>query len=221
LDKQDTLVSGTNIKTVNGESILGEGDITISGGSSSSDIYYLDCGTDPYVTEGTIDLSEWDKLASARIITVKFVYNMFASFLRTIAIMNRSINAEFIESYNTGRIIYYSILFSKGSDSITWTIDRNIQQMNAYYKNVISETVYTIKPNEFYVWDEVASLDLSFEAEISGVANEYTFQFTSGATPTSLTLPDTIQWVNGAPNIEANKTYQISIVNNIGLIVSV
>lgn len=29
--KQDTLVSGTNIKTVNGNSLLGSGDITISG----------------------------------------------------------------------------------------------------------------------------------------------------------------------------------------------
>lgn len=32
--KQDTLVSGTNIKTVNGNSLLGSGDLTISGGSS-------------------------------------------------------------------------------------------------------------------------------------------------------------------------------------------
>lgn len=32
--KQDTLVSGENIKTINGESILGSGNITISGGSS-------------------------------------------------------------------------------------------------------------------------------------------------------------------------------------------
>lgn len=32
--KQDTLVSGTNIKTINGESILGSGDIEIQGGSS-------------------------------------------------------------------------------------------------------------------------------------------------------------------------------------------
>lgn len=30
--KQDALVSGTNIKTVNGESLLGDGNITISGG---------------------------------------------------------------------------------------------------------------------------------------------------------------------------------------------
>lgn len=31
--KQDALVSGTNIKTINNESILGSGNITISGGS--------------------------------------------------------------------------------------------------------------------------------------------------------------------------------------------
>ena len=33
--KQDKLTSGTNIKTINGQSILGSGNITISGGSSS------------------------------------------------------------------------------------------------------------------------------------------------------------------------------------------
>lgn len=33
--KQDTLVSGTNIKTINGNSLLGSGDLTITGGSSS------------------------------------------------------------------------------------------------------------------------------------------------------------------------------------------
>lgn len=32
--KQDTLVSGTNIKTINSQSILGEGNITIQGGGS-------------------------------------------------------------------------------------------------------------------------------------------------------------------------------------------
>lgn len=40
--KQNTLVSGTNIKTINNESLLGSGNITISGGGSSSrNIYSL------------------------------------------------------------------------------------------------------------------------------------------------------------------------------------
>lgn len=36
--KQDKLVSGTNIKTINGASILGSGDIAISGGGSSDKV---------------------------------------------------------------------------------------------------------------------------------------------------------------------------------------
>lgn len=42
--KQDKLVSGTNIKTINGTSILGSGDITISGGSSEANIQAVDTG---------------------------------------------------------------------------------------------------------------------------------------------------------------------------------
>lgn len=36
-DKQDALVSGSNIKTINGQSLLGAGNITISGGGGSSE----------------------------------------------------------------------------------------------------------------------------------------------------------------------------------------
>lgn len=38
-NKQDTLVSGTNIKTINGESVLGEGNIVISGSGETVDAY--------------------------------------------------------------------------------------------------------------------------------------------------------------------------------------
>lgn len=38
LNKQETLISGNNIKTINGTSILGSGDITISGDGSSVDL---------------------------------------------------------------------------------------------------------------------------------------------------------------------------------------
>jgi hypothetical protein len=41
---QVPLVSGTNIKTINGESILGSGDITISGGSSDANVQAVDTG---------------------------------------------------------------------------------------------------------------------------------------------------------------------------------
>lgn len=53
--KQDTLVSGTNIKTINGNSILGEGNINIEGGSGESPIFGMSLsGTTITMTEGTI-----------------------------------------------------------------------------------------------------------------------------------------------------------------------
>lgn len=47
---QETLVSGTNIKTVNGNSLLGSGDITISGGGSTPLIAYTN-GSSLYADE--------------------------------------------------------------------------------------------------------------------------------------------------------------------------
>lgn len=46
--KQDTLISGKNIKTINGESILGEGNINIEGGSEIPDL-------EGYATEEYVD----------------------------------------------------------------------------------------------------------------------------------------------------------------------
>ena len=120
--KQDKLVSGTNIKTINGQSILGSGNITIEGGSGA---YGL-------VNHGT------------------------------------------------------------------------------------SDTEFALTPNTLHVWDEVASLTLTLGSGQSGVANEYVFQFTSGATATSLTLPDDIKWANDSPpTISTDKIYQISILNGL------
>ena len=122
--KQDKLISGTNIKTINGESVLGSGDITISSGASSSAY--------PEVNHGTGD------------------------------------------------------------------------------------TTFTLTPNTFHVWDEVTSLTLNFGSGISGVANEYLFQFTSGPTATSLSLPDDIKWANdNVPTIGANMIYQVSVLRGL------
>ena len=54
--KQDTLVSGTNIKTVNNQSLLGSGDITIQGGGSSV-IEVTQAQYDALSQAGTLDLT--------------------------------------------------------------------------------------------------------------------------------------------------------------------
>lgn len=47
--------------------------------------------------------------------------------------------------------------------------------------------------------------------------NEGIFQFTCGSTPVTLVMPSTVKWIN-EPTIEANKTYQVSVLNNIAVI---
>jgi hypothetical protein len=80
-----------------------------------------------------------------------------------------------------------------------------------------SDTTFTLTPNTFHVWDEVSLLTLTLGTETIGVANEYLFQFTSGSTATTLSLPDDIKWTGGeTPTIEANKIYQISILKGLG-----
>lgn len=89
-----------------------------------------------------------------------------------------------------------------------------------------SNVSHTLLPNEFYVWDEVTELNITLElawadSTLYTYTKEYLFQFTSGSEPTTLSLPDSIKWANGeAPVIEANKIYQISILNGLGTVMS-
>ena len=80
---------------------------------------------------------------------------------------------------------------------------------------------FIIDPNKFHKWGEVASLEISdIEASSDDVYAEYMFEFVSGETATTLSLPAIIKFENEVV-IEPNKTYQVSIVNNIGVIIGV
>ena len=62
-NKQDTLVSGTNIKPINGESILGSGNITISGGSGLAEPWSTDANFLGVWSKSSPNLSENDFFA--------------------------------------------------------------------------------------------------------------------------------------------------------------
>lgn len=100
-----------------------------------------------------------------------------------------------------------------------------IPQTSAFMRKIAvvnhgtSDTTFAITPNTFHVWGEVGTLNITLDtsSEESGVVNEYMFQFSCGSSPASLTYPSTIKWVT-EPNIAANSTYQVSIINNIAVI---
>lgn len=83
-----------------------------------------------------------------------------------------------------------------------------------------SDTTFAITPNTMHVWGEVASLTITLASNDGTRAYEYIFKFDSGDTATALSLPSDLKWNGGeAPAIEANKTYQISILNGLAVCV--
>lgn len=111
----------------------------------------------------------------------------------------------------------------KGDTGATGSAGADGQDGKNYQVDIIesTETTVELQPNKFYKFGEVTELNLTL-AEITDNTqlNEFMFEFVSGETATTLILPDTIKWAE-TPSIEANKIYQCSIVNNIGLIVGV
>lgn len=188
--KQDKLVSGTNIKTINGQDVLGEGDIVIEGGNSEANVGAVD--TDDFVEEPDL----------AKYLTTK--PQSFTDEEKQQVKDNLGISAEDFDlsDYATKEEL-------KGKEDKKILIDHGTD-----------DTTYALTPNVFHKWGEVANLSLTLaEPSDTTVYNEYMFEFISGSTSTTLSLPDTIQWVS-LPSVEANTTYQCSIVNNVGIIVS-
>lgn len=99
------------------------------------------------------------------------------------------------------------------------TVDKEADYFNSVSIINGSSVNFTMDPNTLYVCGEMESLNIGLNTEDNNpkIVNEYMIQFTSGATPTILTLPSNIKWT-ATPSIAANKTYQISIINNLGVI---
>jgi hypothetical protein len=115
----------------------------------------------------------------------------------------------YIKNLNTGK--YVKLPTVQGTNGKNYSVQ------------VVESTSSTqeIQTNKFYKFGEVSTLNITL-ATITDTTqlNEYMFEFVSGTTATTLTLPNAVKWLE-TPSIEANKTYQCSIVNDIGILVGV
>ena len=133
-------------------------------------------------------------------------------------------NGELVLTYSDGSTANVgAVVGAKGEKGDTGATGVDGQDGKNYQVEIIesTETTLELQPNKFYMFGEVSELNLTL-AEITDNTqlNEFMFEFISGETATTLTFPDTIKWAE-TPNVEANKIYQCSIVNNVGLIVGV
>ena len=85
-----------------------------------------------------------------------------------------------------------------------------------------TSTSMTLTPNVYHrnTSTSLARLTITLGAVSDDtILNEYLVEFTTRSAGTTITLPSNVKWVNGTtPTFEASTTYQISIVNNLGVV---
>ena len=80
-----------------------------------------------------------------------------------------------------------------------------------------STLAQVLSPNVLYIFtNRTSTLTLTLGTSIVGIANKYHFIIVCGSTAPTINFPSGIAW-NGenAPEIAADKTYEVSILNNI------
>lgn len=111
-DKQDTLVSGTNIKTINNTSLLGSGNIDIQGGGGSTFIPYGESDSAADAVQKEVTISSITSLSEGQIIIVK------PTITSTVADATLKLN-----NFAAYPMLYGAAAITTSTDSITWAAD--------------------------------------------------------------------------------------------------
>ena len=180
--KQDKLVSGTNIKTINGTSILGSGNITIEGGSGSSDANVQAVDTNDVLDDVNVDYA-----------TTTYVDGLVGDIN---SVLDNIIDGEGgADVVNTPRYIQWddTTLSFSGVEPMTPNV-----------------TYVCTNPLDSIWLDEMLSPDDSWHGGVTDLYNEYSVIFESN--DVYIYLPDNFIWANGAiPTLENGVRYELSI----------
>ena len=135
--KQDSLVSGSNIKTINGQSILGSGDIEISGGSGGGGKEYAEAPISEEPMGAVISFTPLDKLEPNKVYVatsneVTMLYIMEDAVLTTSSLCDE-----------------YTFMFNAGGDGgavltlpTDWIMANELPELTGYVEVNIVRTAY-------------------------------------------------------------------------------
>ena len=89
-------------------------------------------------------------------------------------------------------------------------VDAKLSQVMGFVTVSGSTVTQSLTPNTFYSFGEVSSLTITLGTPVSGINNEYAFEFDSGSTATTLSIPSGVKGID-ATKIKASKHYEVSI----------
>jgi hypothetical protein len=129
-----------------------------------------------------------------------------------------------IDTIRNNAANYKGTVTSVKVDGISRTPSSGVVDLGYINKLLSTSTssLMMLSPNIYYrnTSTSLSTLTIKLDNALnSNIINEYFVEFTTRSSGTTVSLPSTIKWANGeAPTFEASTTYQISIVNNLGVV---
>lgn len=252
------LTSHQTLKTINGNSIVGAGDITIGGGIEAYDVTAIiraAGGDRGYVSE-TVAANAFAAARAKKLLYFSYTLangdEATACMPYTILGLNLilfEITSEctflvhilkdtgYVESFYNEVPSNTSDLTNDSGFLTSAEVDAKIAAIPSANKRVVKIrelfigfdgtsyyddlNIVTLASTEFAILGRAKGLDIALPDGSDSDGKEYVCQFYVGGNGDtfSLTLPDSVVWLNGkAPTIESNSCYILSIVNNCAVI---
>lgn len=214
--KQDTLVSGTNIKTINNESLLGSGNIDIQGGGSSYTAGDgIDITNDVISVTGKVDTTAFTAHTADTVIHVtsaeKAAWNAKSDFSGS---YNDLTDKPTIPTVPTSNTAFTNDAGYITSDAISGKVDTST--FNTYSGSV--ETALSGKQDTLSAGTNITIVDNVISAEGGGkaVAAGTNISVTTGETADTIncTLPITADTNTKAPKIKIGSDYSLLTSNS-------
>ena len=173
----------------------------------------------------TSNLATKDELAQKQdiISDIDIIRNNAANYKGTVTSV--TVNGS-SKTPSSGVVDIGNVATSVKVDGVSKTPSSGVVDIGYVNKQLITSTAstMTLSPNIYYrnTSTSLSALTITLGSIAnSNIINEYFVEFTTSSSGTTISLPSTIKWANGeTPTFEASTTYQISIVNNLGVVIT-
>jgi hypothetical protein len=128
-----------------------------------------------------------------------------------------------IDTIRTNAANYKGTVTSVKVDNVSKSPSSGAVDLGYVNKKLTTSTSssMSLSPNVYYrnTSTSLSTLTITLgSVSNSNIINEYFVEFTTRSSGTTVSLPSSVKWANGeTPTFENGKTYQISIVNNLGV----
>ena len=208
--KQDTLVSGQNIKSIDGETLLGEGDIQIkypfpSTNPTKTPCYFIDA--DNY------DASKFSKYIMKGVDLIYYQGNFYQIYQANWSDHYWWVYARNVKNWNEELWFEANRFSVSDTKHFQTSTDETLQTTNKTVVGAINEI-----NNKTPVYTEIPTLTADYTIPANATTREYIYEISIGATTYNVTADEDIKWIdNNLPLVEANSKLIISVINNIAV----